>query len=97
VTDLDGRPLWTTRRSIFARGEGGFGGECGPSTSVTPPDRSPDIEVPLPILPHQALLYRLCGDRNPLHSDPEFAAAGWFSTPDTPQPVHPWRRMQSDR
>ena len=60
VTDLDGKPLWNTKRSIFARGEGGFGGERGPSTSVAPPDRAPDMEVPLPILPQQALRYRLC-------------------------------------
>ena len=59
VTDLDGKPLWNTKRSIFARGEGGFGGERGPSTSVAPPDRAPDMEVPLPILPQQALRYRL--------------------------------------
>ncbi|MCW2685855.1 MAG: 3-alpha,7-alpha, 12-alpha-trihydroxy-5-beta-cholest-24-enoyl-CoA hydratase [Mycobacterium sp.] len=81
VTALDGTPLWSTRRSIFARGEGGFGGERGPSTSVAPPERAPDVEVPLPILPQQALLYRLCGDRNPLHSDPEFAAAAGFPRP----------------
>jgi acyl dehydratase len=81
VTALDGTPLWSTRRSIFARGEGGFGGERGPSTSVAAPDRAPDLEVPLPILPQQALLYRLCGDRNPLHSDPEFAAAAGFPRP----------------
>jgi acyl dehydratase len=81
VTDLDGKPLWTTKRSIFARGEGGFGGERGPSTNVAPPDRAPDIEVALPILPQQALLYRLCGDRNPLHSDPGFAADAGFPRP----------------
>jgi acyl dehydratase len=81
VTDLDGNPLWSQRRSIFARGEGGFGGGRGPSTSVAPPDRTPDMEVPLPILPQQALLYRLCGDRNPLHSDPETAAAAGFPRP----------------
>ena len=81
VTDLDGTPLWSTKRSIFARGEGGFGGERGPSTNIAPPDRAPDLEVPLPILPQQALLYRLCGDRNPLHSDPEFAAAAGFPRP----------------
>ena len=81
VTTLDGAPLWSTRRSIFARGEGGFGGERGPSTSSAAPDRPCDHEVPLPILPQQALLYRLCGDRNPLHSDPEFAAAAGFPRP----------------
>ena len=81
VTTLDGTPLWTTTRSIFARGEGGFGGERGPSTSSAPPDRPCDHEVPLPTLPQQALLYRLCGDRNPLHSDPEFAAAAGFPRP----------------
>lgn len=81
VTGLDGTPLWSTRRSIFARGEGGFGGERGPSTNVAAPDRAPDTEVPLPILPQQALLYRLCGDRNPLHSDPGFAADAGFPRP----------------
>lgn len=81
VVSDDGTPLWTQRRSIFARGEGGFGGERGPSMAVEPPDRLPDFEVPLPILPQQALLYRLCGDRNPLHSDPEFAAAAGFPRP----------------
>ncbi|BBZ11840.1 MaoC/PaaZ C-terminal domain-containing protein [Mycobacterium branderi] len=81
VTALDGSPLWTQRRSIFARGEGGFGGERGPSTSVAAPERAPDVELELPTLPQQALLYRLCGDRNPLHSDPEFAAAAGFPKP----------------
>ncbi|NKZ11538.1 MaoC family dehydratase [Mycolicibacterium septicum] len=81
VTDPSGTVLWTTKRSIFARGEGGFGGERGPATSAELPDRAPDIEISLPTLPQQALLYRLCGDRNPLHSDPAFAAAAGFDRP----------------
>ena len=81
VTDPDSKVLWTTKRSIFARGEGGFGGERGPSTSVAAPDRAPDYEIDVPVLPQQALLYRLCGDRNPLHSDPGFAAAAGFDRP----------------
>lgn len=81
VTDPAGTVLWTTKRSIFARGEGGFGGERGPSTGVEMPYRAPDLEVALLTLPQQALLYRLCGDRNPLHSDPAFAAAAGFDRP----------------
>jgi acyl dehydratase len=81
VTTLDGDPLWTQKRSILARGEGGFGGERGPSTSAAPPDRAPDVELSIPTLPQQALLYRLCGDRNPLHSDPGFASAAGFPKP----------------
>ncbi|WP_046302226.1 MaoC family dehydratase [Mycobacterium sp. UM_Kg27] len=81
VTSTDGTPLWTQHRSIFARGEGGFGGERGPSTSSELPDRAPDFEVDIPVSPQQALLYRLCGDRNPLHSDPAFAAAAGFDRP----------------
>ncbi|MCV7254015.1 MaoC family dehydratase N-terminal domain-containing protein [Mycobacterium hackensackense] len=81
VTDESGAVLWTTKRSIFARGEGGFGGERGPSTSAELPDRAPDAEIALPTLPQQALLYRLCGDRNPLHSDPAFAKAAGFDRP----------------
>jgi acyl dehydratase len=81
VTDPAGKLLWTQKRSIFARGEGGFGGERGPSTTTTIPDRAPDLELDVPTLPQQALLYRLCGDRNPLHSDPEFATAAGFPKP----------------
>jgi len=81
VSDPSGKLLWTQKRSIFARGEGGFGGDRGPSTSVVIPDRAPDLELAVPTLPQQALLYRLCGDRNPLHSDPDFASAAGFSRP----------------
>lgn len=79
--DLDGNRLWTARSSIFARGEGGFGGERGPSEMVELPDRGPDAEIDVPTLPQQALLYRMCGDRNPLHSDPDFATAAGFPAP----------------
>jgi acyl dehydratase len=46
-----------------------------------PPERPPDHEVTYQTSPDQALLYRLNGDRNPLHSDPEFARAGGFDRP----------------
>jgi acyl dehydratase len=81
VTAPDGTPLWTQKRSIFARGEGGFGGERGPSGSQVTLERAPDLELAISVLPQQALLYRLCGDRNPLHSDPEFASAAGFPRP----------------
>jgi acyl dehydratase len=81
VTGSDGELLWTARSSIFAKGEGGFGGERGPSTKSELPDRAPDFNVTTPTLPQQALLYRMCGDRNPLHSDPEFARAAGFPNP----------------
>ncbi len=81
TVDADGTPLWTTRSGIFAHGEGGFGGERGPSEKIEVPEREPDHVVESPILPQQALLYRLCGDRNPLHADPEFAKAAGFDVP----------------
>ena len=81
TVDSEGAPLWTTRSGIFARGEGGFGGERGPSEKIEMPEREPDYVVESPILPQQALLYRLCGDRNPLHADPEFAKAAGFDVP----------------
>ncbi|ANZ41082.1 3-alpha,7-alpha,12-alpha-trihydroxy-5-beta-cholest-24-enoyl-CoA hydratase [Lentzea guizhouensis] len=77
----DGTALHTTRSSIFARGEGGFGGERGPSNRVELPDREPDAVIETPTLPQQAYLYRLCGDRNPLHADPEFARRAGFDQP----------------
>jgi len=81
VVDDSGRPLWTTSSSIFARGEGGFGGDRGPSAQTAAPASEPDAVVDVPILPQQALLYRLCGDRNPLHADPAFAALAGFDRP----------------
>lgn len=80
---LAGEPLFTNRSAIFVRGEGGFGGERGPSASKKnlPPEREPDETVTYETLPQQALLYRLNGDRNPLHSDPEFAKKAGFDRP----------------
>jgi acyl dehydratase len=77
-----GEPLFKTRSSIFIRGAGGFGGDRGPSGPINePPSRKPDHEVTYKTSPDQALLYRLSGDRNPLHSDPEFAKLAGFQRP----------------
>lgn len=81
VTDEQGRPFWTSVMSIFARGEGGFGGQRGPSHRIAVPARPPDIRVDTHTLPQQALLYRLCGDRNPMHVDPDLARAEGFGFP----------------
>lgn len=74
---------WITSLSAsFIRGEGGFGG--GPSSLSQPWElrlEAPDHEVALQLRPEQALLYRLNGDRNPLHSDPSFAERGGFERP----------------
>lgn len=69
--------------SLFIRGIGGFGGERGPSSAgVALPDRAPDAVHRQKTGDNQALLYRLSsGDRNPLHADPAFAAAGGFDRP----------------
>jgi acyl dehydratase len=76
-----GEKLFTNRFSIFCRGEGGFGGDPGPRPGNEAPSRAPDLELESPTLPQQALLYRLSGDKNPLHADPEFAKLGGFDRP----------------
>ena len=81
ATADDGSLLWTARSAIFAKGEGGFGGERGSSSRVDYPDRAPDHVLTVATRPDQALLYRLCGDRNPLHSDPRFAEGAGFPAP----------------
>jgi acyl dehydratase len=77
-----GEALFTSRSSMFFRGEGGWGGERGPSaTKHAAPERDPDAMITYTTRPDQALLYRLNGDRNPLHSDPDFAGRGGFPKP----------------
>jgi acyl dehydratase len=82
ATSDSGEELWTTRSSIFVRGEGGWGGDRGPAGGANAaPERDPDHQVTVQTRTDQALLYRLSGDRNPLHSDPSFAAMGGFDRP----------------
>jgi len=76
-----GKPLLKTGMSMFCRGEGGWGGDRGPSEKIEFPDRTPDHQVRYQTREDQALTYRLSGDRNPLHSDPSFAAMGGFEKP----------------
>lgn len=82
VLDKTGEPLFTNHSGIYVRGEGGFGGEPGPSAGNVAPDRDPDHAVESVTLPQQALLYRMAsGDKNPLHADPGFAAFAGFDRP----------------
>jgi acyl dehydratase len=76
-----GDKLFTNWFSVFARGEGGFGGDSGPKAGNQPPEREPDLVTESRTLPQQALIYRLSGDKNPLHADPEFAKIGGFDVP----------------
>jgi acyl dehydratase len=80
--DEKGRLLFRNTSGIFARGEGGFGGDRGPSGAKNVvPDRKPDKSVSLKTRADQALLYRLSGDMNPLHADPDFAKMAGFDRP----------------
>jgi acyl dehydratase len=81
VDAVTGEAMVTTRGSTFIRGQGGFGGDRGTAQPWQLPDRAPDHKVTQQTRPEQALLYRLSGDRNPLHADPAFAARGGFSRP----------------
>ncbi|MEE2922688.1 MAG: MaoC/PaaZ C-terminal domain-containing protein [Pseudomonadota bacterium] len=78
----DGKPLFETTSSVFIVGEGGFGGDRGPADKPNEaPGRAPDLSVTYQTRPDQALLYRLSGDRNPLHSDKTFSDVGGFPKP----------------
>ncbi|MEM7077377.1 MAG: MaoC/PaaZ C-terminal domain-containing protein [Pseudomonadota bacterium] len=76
-----GKPLLKTTSQLFCRGEGGWGGERGPTDKLEFPTRDADHKVVYNTRGDQALTYRLSGDRNPLHSDPGFAAMGGFDKP----------------
>lgn len=77
------QPLCTNRFSAFARGEGGFGRPASRPSPIVPekPTRAADVEIACTTLPQQALLYRLSGDMNPIHADPDFARRGGFHQP----------------
>lgn len=77
-----GEPLCTLSSTIFARGDGGFGGpKDGAPEPHRLPQRAPDLVHDCDTRPDQALLYALCGDRNPLHRDPNVAKAAGFPRP----------------
>ena len=80
--DEQGELLCVNTFGAFVRGEGGFGGERGPSgPKNVPPERAPDEVVEMQTLPQQAAIYRLSGDRNPLHIDPKVAAMAGYDRP----------------
>jgi acyl dehydratase len=78
-----GAPLAETESGIFYVGEGGFGGDPRPKTEALKPPKGtrPDFTVSYLIPENQAILYRLSGDINPLHVDPDFAKMGGFPRP----------------
>jgi acyl dehydratase len=78
----DDTALFTVESTLIARGDGGFGGPAGSLEAPHKlPGRDPDLSCDLPIRADQALLYRLIGDRNPLHADPSVARAAGFDAP----------------
>jgi acyl dehydratase len=81
-TDEAGEKVATLTGSTFARGDGGFGGPSeGQPEPHEIPSRKADLSVDIATREDQALLYRLNGDRNPLHSDPESAKRSGFPRP----------------
>ncbi|MEE2059122.1 MaoC/PaaZ C-terminal domain-containing protein [Rhodococcus artemisiae] len=81
VDPASGAPLFTSEGASFLRGAGGFGGPKEAPADWPEPHREPDVSVAVPTRTDQALLYRLSGDRNPLHSDPVLATRAGFDRP----------------
>ena len=77
-----GQTLATTASTTFLRGQGGFGGPAGPEkTPHVLPERPPDLSLASTTRPEQALYYRMNGDDNPLHADPDIAQQAGFPAP----------------
>ena len=76
-----GEPLAESVSSLIVRGEGGFGGDPGATPTWAVPEGRADVTLSYPTRRDQALLYRLSGDRNPLHSDPWFARSAGLEQP----------------
>lgn len=81
VSDAAGAPVATSTSTLFARADGGFGGPPPPVVSLPVPLGPPNHVVSIGTRPEQALLYRLNGDLNPLHADPDTAAKAGFDRP----------------
>lgn len=87
TVDESGNPVFYNENVAFIRGSGGFGGQKKPSdrgaaTALNdPPSRQPDEVVEEAVSKDLAAIYRLMGDRNPLHIDPEFSKVGGFDIP----------------
>lgn len=83
TTNNSGSLIFETRASLFCRGLGGWGGEPGPKVERVgiPTNREPDFVISYKTREDQAALYRLCGDTNPLHIDPQAAKAVGFDRP----------------
>jgi acyl dehydratase len=82
TTEKGGDPICTNKFSAFVRDAGGFGGDSGPhAVNKVPDERAPDYIIETKTSPTQALLYRLTGDMNPLHADPQVAKAAGFPKP----------------
>jgi acyl dehydratase len=86
ISDEAGQLLASVRQVSFGRGDGGFAaqgvaGDEAPAALPAVPERAPDFEVTLNVLPQAALIYRLMGDYNPLHADPDVAAKAGFKAP----------------
>lgn len=82
LTDpANGELIATITRTAFAMADGGFGGPAQAPLQRDRPQRKPDTVLEFQTRRDQALLYRLCGDRNPLHADPDVASAAGFDTP----------------
>lgn len=84
LLDESGRALATVTQLSLLRGDGGFGDGGSPGAPPAPhtmPERAPDASCDLPTRPEAALVYRLCGDLNPLHADPAVARAAGFERP----------------
>lgn len=85
--DPEGKKLFTNSSTVFIRGAGGFGGkktgkDRGEATAANkPPSKDPDHVAEFKTSPDQAAIYRLSGDKNPLHIDPDFAGVGGFDEP----------------
>ena len=82
IYDGAGEHVATCRQSSFLRADGGFGGSSEGAPQPHPiPDRAPDLTLTATTRPDQALLYRLSGDYNPLHADPDVATGAGFKAP----------------